>query len=222
VVAMHGTMLLDTARVARTYRLFGYSPAEAAAYAAEMHDALAQSTTMNGGNFAFWTFNAFSFSTPSHSPSDRVVMGDGILEAYAAIGFGDIAPQAIFAHEYAHQVQFENNYFDDLPASASPAQQTRYTELMADAMAAYFLTHSRGASLNQKRVEQFLEVFYDIGDCAFTDPGHHGTPSQRLAAARFGFTIADQAQKQGHILTAAEFHALFAAAYSTLVAPDAY
>jgi hypothetical protein len=221
VLAMHGTVLLDTARTARTYRLLGFPDAVATAYAATVRAALLQSTTMHGGNYGFWTFNAFSFRDPSHSPSDRIVMGDGILEAYAKIGYGDVAPQAIFAHEFAHQIQFERGYFNDLDPSLSDAEQTRYTELMADAMSAYFLTHARGAALNQKRVEQFLQVFYQIGDCAFTDPGHHGTPNQRMASARFGFKIADEFQKQGHILTSSEFHALFVAQYPTIIAPDA-
>jgi hypothetical protein len=88
-------------------------------------------------------------------------------------------------------------------------------------MAAYYLTHARGASMNQKRVKQFLNVFYQIGDCAFTDAGHHGTPNQRFAAAEFGFRLADQAQKQGHILTSAQFHQAFQAYYPTIIAPDA-
>jgi len=33
--------------------------------------------------------------------------------------------------------------------------------------------------------------------------------------------LADQAQKQGHLLTADEFHAQFVAAYPDLIAPDA-
>jgi len=221
LLAMHGTVLTDTARTARTYRLLGFPDAVASAYAAVDRAATLASTTMHGGNFGFWTFNAFSFSTPGHNPSDRIVMGDGILEAYSAIGFGDVAPQAIFAHEYAHQVQFENGYDQDLDPSVSAPEQTRYAELMADAMSAYFLTHSRGLALNQKRVAEFLQVFFQIGDCAFTDPGHHGTPNQRLKAATFGFDVAAQAQKQGHILTSAEFHALFVAEFPILIAPDA-
>ena len=92
---------------------------------------------------------------------------------------------------------------------------------MADAFSAYYLTHSRGAALNRKRVAEFLQVFFNIGDCAFDNPGHHGTPNQRMRSAEFGFEVADQAQKQGHILTADEFHALFVAAYPTITAPDA-
>ena len=177
-------------------------------------------TTMNGGNYAFWTFNSVSFRDREDGIPDKIVMGDGILEGFAAVGFSDVAPQAIFAHEFAHQIQYENDYFDDLGA-VSRAEATRYTELMADAMAAYYLTHARGASMNQKRVKQFLNVFYQIGDCAFSDPGHHGTPNQRFAAAEFGFRLADQAQKQGHILTAEQFHRAFLAYYPAIIAPDA-
>jgi hypothetical protein len=221
VVAMHGTVLLDVARTAQTLELFGYPAAQALVYAQQIRQALLTSTTMNGGNYAFFTFNAYAYSDFAGPLPDKIVMGDGILEAYAAVGLGDVAPQGIFAHEFAHHIQYENDYFNDLDPSLSDAEQTRYTELMADAYAAYFLTHARGAALNQKRVVQFLEVFYQIGDCAFSDPGHHGTPNQRMAAAEFGFRIADEYLKQGHILTAEEFHALFVAEYPSLIAPDA-
>lgn len=219
VLGMHGTMLLDVERVSLTYQVvFGLPKATADYYAGIVRDALASSTTMNGGNYAFWTFNSVSFRF-SGLP-DKIVMGDGILEAFATLGFSDVAPQAIFAHEFAHQIQYENEYFGDLGQVTAP-EKTRYTELMADAMAAYYLTHARGGAMNQKRVEQFLEVFYQIGDCGFTSSGHHGTPNQRLAAAQFGFRLADEAQKQGHILTSEEFHTLFLAYYPTLIAPDA-
>ena len=132
---------------------------------------------------------------------------------------GDVAAQAIFAHEFAHQIQFENEYFEDLGDVSAP-EETRYTELMADAMAAYYLTHARGGTLNEKRVKQFLQVFYQLGGCGFTLNSHHGTPNQRMAAAQFGFRLADEAQKQGHILTSEQFHELFVAYYPTLIAPD--
>ncbi|MFL5619136.1 MAG: hypothetical protein ACJ79A_12195 [Gemmatimonadaceae bacterium] len=219
VLGMHGTMLLDVQRVSATYQaVFGLDKPTSDFYAGLVRNALRTSTTMNGGNYAFWTFNSVSFRFDGLP--DKIVMGDGILEAFASIGFSDVAPQAIFAHEYAHQIQFENDYFDDLGAVTRP-ERTRYSELMADAMSAYFLTHARGGAMNQKRVEQFLQIFYQIGDCEFTDAGHHGTPNQRMKAAQFGFTLADEAQKQGHILTSAEFHAQFLAFYPTLIAPDA-
>ena len=218
VVAMHGTMLLDPERVYRTYILLGFTEAQAAAYTKVVTESLAASTTMNGGNYAFWTFNAVSYREEGFP--DKIVMGDGILESFAKLGFSDVAAQAIFAHEFAHQIQYENEYFEDLGEVTQP-EATRYTELMADAMAAYYLTHKRGGTLNQKRVEQFLQVFYQIGDCLFDDGNHHGTPNQRLAAAEFGFRLAHEAQKQGHILSSEEFHELFVAYYPTIIAPDA-
>ena len=230
LLAMKGTMLQDEARVAAVYQTFfldddgsAITPAEAAEYAGIVRDALLAAETLDGGDDPLFSFNAFAFST-SGQP-DRIVMGDGILEGFAEVGFADVAPQAIYAHEFAHHIQYENEYFDDVPPGASPpiatAELTRYTELMADAMAAYYLTHKRGATMNRHRVAKFLNAFFQLGDCAFDNPGHHGTPAQRMRAAQFGFDLADQAQKQGHILTSEQFKELFDEAYPDLVAPDA-
>jgi hypothetical protein len=233
LLAMKGTMLQDEARVANVYQqLFvddpgppvdPITPAEAAEYAGIVHDALDAAETLDGGDDPLFSLNAFAFSTAGQS--DRIVMGDGILEGFAVVGFGDVAPQAIYAHEFAHHIQYENEYFDDVPPGATTpitdAEFTRYTELMADAMAAYYLTHKRGGTMNKHRVAQFLNAFFQLGDCAFTNPGHHGTPNQRMRAAQFGFDVADQAHKQGHILTSEQFKQLFDEAYGELVAPDA-
>jgi len=218
VVAMHGNVLVDTLRTARTYQLFGYSAVQAAGFARTLRNAIVGSATMVDGNHPFFTFNAVAFTTFGGSVPDKIVMGDGILAGYDAIGFGDVAPTAIFAHEFAHHVQFENGY----GITATQPEMTRFNELGADAMAAYYLTHKRGGTLNKHRVQQFLEVFYQIGDCAFTNDGHHGTPNQRLKAAQFGFDLADGAQKQGHIMSAEQVQAAFVAAYPSIVAPDAH
>ncbi len=223
MVGMHGSMLLDARRVAATYEaVFGVPTALAEYYASVVRDAVLASSTLDGGDHPLFSFNAFAFSTFGGPVPDKIVMGDGILAGYEAVGYGDVAPQAVYAHEFGHHIQFENDYFNDpLATTGDQAERTRYTELMADAYSAYYLTHKRGATMNRKRVEQFLQVFFQIGDCGFAFPGHHGTPNQRLAAARFGFDVADQAQKQGHILTSDQFHDLFVAAYPRLVAPDA-
>lgn len=231
LIGMHGTMLLDVDRVAATYQAaFEIAPGVpvppdlAQALAQQVRTDMLASQTLNGGNHPLFSFNAFAFSTFGGPIPDKVVVGDGILAGYEAVGLSDVAPKAIYAHEFGHHIQFENGYFDEaIPGSATPdaAERTRYRELMADAFAGYYLTHKHGATLNRKRVEQFLEIFFEIGDCGFNNPSHHGTPNQRMAAARFGFDVADEAQKQGHVLTSQQFHDLFVAAYPTLVAPDA-
>jgi hypothetical protein len=222
VVSMRDDVLFDVERLAATYNyVYGVPYPTATEYAEYVRNLLVTSQTMNG-HYAYWTFNAVSLTTTKPFVQRKIVMGDGILEGYKALGFDDVAPQAIFAHEFAHQIQFAKGYRTPTnPVATSAAERSRYTELMADAFSAYYLTHSRGAAMNQKRVEQFLEVFFQIGDCSFASSGHHGTPNQRMAAARFGFSVADEAQKQGHILTGAEFFARFAAQYPTIIAPDA-
>lgn len=224
VIGLHGTVLQDTGKVAATYRAaFALPAATASAFAAMVRATVRQSTTLHGGDHPLFSFNSFALSTPDHSIPDKIVMGDGVLAGYEALGFGDVAPQAVFAHEFAHHIQYERGYFADPYATAgTPPERSRYTELMADAYAAYYLTHSRGAAMNQKRVEAFLSAFFQIGDCAFANPGHHGTPNQRMAAARFGFAVADEARQQGRILASGDFHARFVAAYPTLIAPDAH
>ena len=95
------------------------------------------------------------------------------------------------AHEFAHHVQFER---DLLTSPLTGAEATRRTELLADAMAACFATHSRGLALNAKRVVQAQEAFAQVGDCAFTDLNHHGAPLQRERVTLWGVGLADSAR----------------------------
>src|SRR5215204_1921906 len=221
LIGAHGTMLLDVDRVAAAYEA-GFTeddgstvtPERARALAILVRDGMLESEVLNGGNHPILSFGAAAISTFGGPVPDKIVMGDGTLVTQKALGFEDVAPQAIYGHEFAHHIQFENDYFADaVPGATTRAELSRYWELMADAMSAYFLTHKRGAAMNRKRVEQFLDVFFQIGDCNFTYRAHHGTPNQRMAAAQFGFDLADAAQQQGHILTAEQFHDLFVAAY---------
>ena len=229
LLGMHGTLLLDVNKVAATYQAAftlddgsPIPPALARALAEAVRAAVLADPDLNRGNHPLFTFNAFAFSDFAGPIPDKIVMGDGALDALASIGFEDVAPQGMYAHEFAHHIQYENGYRQEIPPGATTAAEfTRYQELMADAYSAYYLTHKRGAALNKHRVAQFFEVFFNIGDCAFTNAGHHGTPNQRRRAAQFGFNVADQAQKQGHILSSDAFHDLFVAAYPRIVAPDA-
>lgn len=210
LAAMHGSVLADRSKLIRTYEAaYGFSTADAAYLADIVVTAVQAYPQLRGGNHPIFTFNAFAqegFAFPPYGViPDKIIMGDGIMDAFTAIGYGDVAPQAILAHEYGHHIQFQLDLFGN---SQSP-EATRRTELMADAYSAYYLSHARGASMQWKRVQQFLSVFFNIGDCSVNSAGHHGTPTQRMAAAQWGYSVADNAQKQGHILTAQQFTALF-------------
>lgn len=208
--AMHGSMLLDRERVIRIDMiLYNETRAEAEYWADLILELLDIFPQYRNGDHPIFTFNAFAQSGFNFAPvgtvPPKIIMGDGILMAYEELGYADVAPQAILAHEYAHHIQFQLNLFGPVPGP----EATRRTELMADAYASYFLSHARGVSMQWKRVQQFLDVFFNIGDCAFTNNGHHGTPTQRMASSAWGYQVADNAQKQGHILTAQTFAAWF-------------
>lgn len=122
----------------------------------------------------------------------------------------------ILAHEWGHQVQF-NNYTAWYGPRVDTPEQTRKTELEADVFASYYLTHKRGATYNWKSAAEFFELFFNIGDCSFTSAGHHGTPTQRLAASRLGWIIAQETMPMGHILTAEDVHSLFIASLQSII-----
>jgi len=215
----HGNMLVDPVKISKLLVAYGNSQATSDFFGNYFANAVSSTPLLRNGDHPFFTFNAFA-STPEDLTAlglgvlpYKIVMGDGIMQGYAAIGFDDVAPQAVLAHEYGHQVQYNNNVL-----FAGGSEGTRRTELMADALSAYFLSHARGASMQWKRVQQFLQVFFNIGDCAFTNPGHHGTPLQRMAAATWAYNVANDAQKQGKILSAQTFIAMFDAQLPTLVA----
>ncbi len=227
LMAMHGDMLQDPQRVARVLQLplpsFGLSPAAAQSAALEISAAMRRGL-FAGGNHPLATLNAFAF-TPKIYPSpilsglpDKVIVGDGLVDALNALGVGDVGPQAVLAHEFGHHVQFRDGIYD----SSLPAPEaSRRVELMADAFSTYFSVHAHGLSLNTKRVLQAEKTFFDLGDCAFTNDQHHGTPLQRMRSATWAAGVANGARPQGHILPSLTFDAMFERQLPVLVAPDA-
>lgn len=200
----HGNIFENIELVTTYFQIYGISEAEASDIANYLKTFYGDSK-YNDYSHPLLTFNAFAapaddfWGTPK-----KIVMGDGIMQMYDDLGYDDVAPQAVLAHEYGHHIQFANNvYFGPEP------EDTRRTELMADALAAYFLTHKQGSAMNWKRVKEFLAVFYTIGDCAFDNPGHHGTPNQRMRAAQFGYDVANDTKKKGKVMKSADFISLF-------------
>jgi hypothetical protein len=226
LMAMHGDVLLDADRIADTLTAmvkFGVIPPMTPAQIATEAQTVADFMATQGDFFnnPLWTLNAFAFSGEGESDPelqalpDKLVMGDGILEAYDSFGLGDVGPRVIMAHEFAHHIQFELGVFDTGPAD--PAEATRRTELMADAMASYFGVHKKGLALNKKRVVDALLSFYTVGDCQFADPGHHGTPLQRQRAAEWGADLAAAAHPRSFVLPAEEVVSQFEAALPGIV-----
>ena len=225
LMAMHGDVTTDPARISQILQIvFGVPQPPADAIAGAVAELVATAPGLEGGQSPIFTLNAFAFTAAGQTDPvlggipDKLVFGDGMLDALQAVGVGDVGPRAVLGHEYAHHVQY------DAGLTASPltgAEATRRTELMADAFGTYFVTHKRGLALNAARVLEAEQSFFQTGDCNFASPNHHGTPSQRLAASTWGWAVAKAAQKQGHILPSRALDAQFEAKLPELVAPDA-
>lgn len=223
MVPAHGRSMLDAEVNYRVFTVvYGLNPAQSRVSADLVAKEL-NSAALGYGDLPVFTFNAYAASGGEDLGSygtapKRIALGDGVFDGFAKVGLGDVAPQAILAHEFGHHIQFA----DDLMRTDLPGPEaSRWAELMADAFSSYFLTHARGASMQWKRVQLFGQMFYQLGDCGFSAEGHHGTPNQRMGTALWAYGLADSARPQGHILPAMSFYQLFAAQYPQLIAPDA-
>src|SRR6476661_9604172 len=129
LVAMHGSVLQDRDKLIETYEAaYGLDAANATAVADFILELLKAFPEYDNGTNPIFTFNAFSSGGFNYPPygviPPKIIMGDGVLEGYTAIGYGDVAPQAVIAHEYGHQVQFQLNIFEE-----NTPESTRQAEL---------------------------------------------------------------------------------------------
>lgn len=221
LAAMHSDLLVDAdATTALVELLFELPTPEARELATEVAAFLSQ-PKFDGGRHPLFSFNAFAFSDQAllgdEGLGSKIIMGDGMLQALDALGLGDVAPQGILAHEYGHQLQFSLG----LGAEEQSPEATRLTELEADALSGYYLSHPRGERLRNRRVEAFLRAYFQLGDCAFDDPGHHGTPNQRAEAGHWAYDLANAKGAKGHVRPAAQVSALFREDLPEILAPDA-
>jgi hypothetical protein len=224
LVPLHGAdVFANPERLARTLTvLYGGTHEDNLSMAYLFRALVHEESILQDGANPIFSFNAFAYSEVDDPEplgiSDRIIVGDGILQGLTAVGLGEVAPRAIVGHEFGHHVQYQDHLFD---SDLTGPEATRRTELMADALGTYYLTHSRGEALNAARVLKSEKTFYQVGDCAFTNPGHHGTPNQRLASSSWAAGVANDAANQGHILPALKFDELFEAKLPDLVKPDA-
>lgn len=115
-----------------------------------------------------------------------VVFGRKLFEEqFARYKDGGISVVAIMAHEFGHIVQYRN----DLERQLLRGEPTvRRMELHADYLAGWYLGLMKQSNSNVS-LWASGDTFKRIGDFAYNDPGHHGTPEQRVAATEAGFEI---------------------------------
>lgn len=224
LMAMHGQMTVDLARMTRMVQFFyGLDAAKATTLARQLIAVVRQDPGLQNGRNPIFTLNAFAFSGQDETNpvfrrlKDKMVFGDGILAALKALGLNAVGPKAVLGHEMAHHVQFEDDLF---VSDLTGPEATRRTELMADAFGSYFATHTKGLDLAPNALLQVTKTFYDVGDCQFTSPGHHGTPNQRQAASTWGIAVAASGDPL-KVLPSLRLDAKFERVLPQLVASDA-
>jgi hypothetical protein len=220
VVAAHGSMLKDRSKIIKMYKnVYGYSDDKANQYADSIATLLKIYPQFLNGDHPAFTFNQYAIPDTTIANVGQVrakiIIGDGLLQGFDEIGYGDNTPQAILAHEFGHHIQYELGILKT-GMNFTP-KTSRRIELMADAYAAYFLSHKQGAAMPLNNLQKVAEVFFNTGDCEFTIDSHHGSPSQRKAATEWGYNLAINAQNQDLILPVEEFARLFDAELNNIV-----
>ncbi|WP_446666679.1 hypothetical protein [Flexivirga sp. B27] len=225
LMAMHGGMLTDVNRVTSVVQfMYGVGPADAVDIAKDLITMVQSDPALNNGDNPIFTLNAFAFSGEGDPDpvvrklKDKMVFGDGILDALKSIGLNKVGPKAVLSHEMSHHVQYEDNLFD---SPLTGAEATRRTELMADAFGTYFATHKKGLGMKPVQILKVEESFYDVGDCSFDSPGHHGTPNQRRAASSWGAATVAFSNNPNKVMPSMRLAKKFDKVLPELVKPDA-
>jgi hypothetical protein len=138
-------------------------------------------------------------------PSGDILYGVNLFQQLVTAYGGDAAPiSGVLAHEWGHQIQFDNGW------SASDEPTSRPVELEADAFSGFYM--ALGESYSWSSIDNYFSAVTSFGDYNFNSPAHHGTPQERLAAAQLGFQTAIQAIQTGTQLTYADLHQIFSTA----------
>lgn len=138
-----------------------------------------------------------AFATPN---PPEISLGLKLYRDLKARPSGILALKVILAHEWAHQVQFENNLID----RNEPA---RRMELEADAFAGYYMYV--GAMSGSAALMQTLSELHKLGDEEFNSATHHGTSIEREHMGLVGMQLGEESVKNGVQPDYAEMHEYF-------------
>jgi len=178
LVGVHGVELENYDDLWRTIEIVsGLNETEAQERASQIH------TLIENSSISF-DHPIFSMNAVSVADFDMILLGEGLFHFFEEREIGDGGPLYAHAHEYGHTLQVQKGI--PMTPFNTTAKNSRYSELMGDAIAAYYLVHTRGERLNDEDVKDMIETAFSVGDCAVNSDGHHGTPAQRACAAIWG------------------------------------
>ncbi len=141
---------------------------------------------------------ANAYSTP-----ERIIMFGYYMAQKTILQAGTTLPLAgILAHEWAHQLQFANDWMNTGAPTAAPV------ELEADAFSGAYMGIVK--SWTGPLLNTYFQTLFNLGDWMFNSPSHHGTPNQRVAAGMLGLNLAAQLMRSGQTLSWSQVHGVFA------------
>jgi hypothetical protein len=125
-----------------------------------------------------------AYATPdSHvsGTSGTILFGLTLMSNELGTEYGGAAVAGIAAHEGAHILQFRS------PAlhRRLNGPTVRLIELHADFLAGYYFART---GRTERSLVVFGESLFAKGDYEFNDRQHHGTPQQRVASMRAGYS----------------------------------
>jgi len=100
---------------------------------------------------------------------------------------GDFAVATMLAHEYGHNVQAELGISN---STYGVAKHEQHADCFSGAFA--HVAYYQGI-LDANDVAEGITTAYVVGDSWFDNPGHHGTPDERMAAWKLGYNSAGPA-----------------------------
>jgi len=113
--------------------------------------------------------------------SGTVLLGLTLMTNELRTEYGGAAIAGIAAHEGGHIVQF--NSPDTRQRLSGPT--AKHAELHADFLAGYYFSRT---GRTEKSLVTFAESLFSKGDYQFNDRDHHGTPQERVASMRAGYS----------------------------------
>jgi hypothetical protein len=130
--------------------------------------------------------------TTTH-PGGTVCFSIEIIQQQYMNGNGNTSIPIIMSHEFGHLLDFKYH---------ATSLRGMYKELFADFQAGCFLFY-RGVFITTD-VNAAILSFFRLGDYQFNEPGHHGTPQQRIDALMAGYTWLRSVSRPGVSINATD------------------
>lgn len=230
LLGMHGVDLADDARLLATLQQMHRMDYGAANFLLEKIRHIIESLPGMYDN-PLLTANAIAIQSvdpfDGRSERDSIIVGDGIYEFLEWLGLGDDGVAYIHSHEYAHHLQYDLGigYYGSTTSAAasadSAAVETRWWEMMADALGSYFNAHSAGGRMDDDALLNVHRAAFSLGDCEDTIGSHHGLPRQRECASNYGADLALVSYyNDGYVMPPSVLRDLFDEKYERIVRLD--